>query len=286
MRNLITATATLVLVCQTYAAPTSVSLNFNGSGSTLAATGFDAAYNLNPTGFVVGSGVLAMDTLPGDTFGDFENDPDSAQNFFYSDIEPLDQTILETTVNVSSLNANFHGGGIWMGTDTDHYIRLAAFHNSFEGNIAIEALRENEDLWVGATPPGPGGDIVSRAASIGGASPQVGSLDLVLRLVRTGNDVEAFFSTDLGANFTQVGGDGFIFDRFALPGDPQGNGSNTIEAPATFKVGVYALGGGVVPAHFEFDTFSAVSTPEPTSFAVLMLGGTLAIRRKTSRRLA
>ncbi len=276
--------AVLALACPAFAAPTSIALDFNGSGNTLADTGFDAAYNLNPAGFGVAGGTLAMDTLPGDTFGNFENDPDSAQNFFYSEIEALDQTVVEAVVTVSNLNQNFHGGGIWLGTDTDHYIRLAAFHNSFEGNIAIEALRENEDLWVNATPPGPGGDIVGRAATIGGASPQVGSLELVLRLVRTGNNVEAFFSTDAGVSFTQVGGAGFVFDRLALPGDPQGNGSNTIEAPASFKAGVYALGGGDSPAHFQFDSFSAVSTPEPASLAILTLGGTLALRRAAGRR--
>ena len=30
---------------------------------------------------------------------------------------------------MSGLNVNFHGGGIWMGTDQDHYARLGVFHN-------------------------------------------------------------------------------------------------------------------------------------------------------------
>src|SRR4051812_37119901 len=53
----------------------SINLQFSGSGNTLAATGFEAAYNLDPTGFNVTGGRLVMQTLSGDTFGDYENDP-------------------------------------------------------------------------------------------------------------------------------------------------------------------------------------------------------------------
>jgi hypothetical protein len=261
-------------------AVTSVNLDFNGSGSTLLATGFDAAYNLNTAGFAVGGGRLTMQTLPGDTFGNYENDPDSAQNFFYSAIEPLGQTTVEARVRVSGLNQNFHGGGIWMGLDTDHYIRLALFNNTFEGGVAVEALRENQDFWPGNTPPGPGNDINARVIANIAPSPQVNPIDVVLRLVRTGNDAAAFASFDDGATFQQVGGAGFTFDG-VVTGPGQGpNGGPSIE-DGIFKVGVYALGGGTNLATFAFDSFSAVSVPEPAAaVATLALGLGACLRRR------
>jgi hypothetical protein len=81
-----------------------------------------------------------------------------------------------------------------------------------------------------------------------------------------------------------VGGPGYTFVGFATPGDPQGNGSNTIESPVSFKVGVYALGGGTSPATFAFDSLSATSTPEPTSLAALALLGLVGLRRRGAGR--
>jgi hypothetical protein len=263
----------------------SVNLDFNGSGNTLAATGFGGVYTIDPSGFNVGGGKLTINTLPGDTFGNYENDPDSARNMFYTVIEPLAQTTVEARVNVSGLNVNFHGGGIWMGTDQDHYIRLGIINNTFEGGISAEGLRENQDRWGGATPPGPGDDIVNRQFPNVGTSPQVGSLDVILRLVRTGNTSQAFFSTNNGATFNQVGGPGFTYTGLALPGDPQGAGSNTIEPPGDFKVGVYAFGGpdGSTPAVFAFDSFSAVSVPEPATAMLCGALGMLALARDRRR---
>jgi len=264
-----------------FARPANVNLNFNGSGNTLAATGFDNAYNLNTAGFNVAGGRLSVTGLPGDTFGNYENDPDSAQNFFYSSIDNLPQITVEAAVRVSGLNSNFEGGGIWLGTDTDHYIRLALFNNTFEGGIAVEALRENEDRWVNAVPPGPGEDIVGRVIPNIAASPQGADIDAVLRLVRNGSTVQAFASINGGA-FQQVGGAGFTFTGFASPGDAQGNGSNTQEAGG-LKVGVYALGGNsptTTDAIFAFDSLTAVATPEPASLGLVALAGGLMFRRR------
>lgn len=261
----------LAVACATapVLAVSSVNLDFNGSGSTLADTGFDAVYGLDATGFSVGGGRLTVQTLPGDTFGDFENDPDSARNMFYSNLDAFDQTTVEARVRVSGLNQNFHGGGIWMGTDQDHYIRLALFNNTFEGGVAVEALRENQDLWPGNTPPGPGGDIIGRVIQNIAPSPQVTPIDVVLRLVRTGSNAEAFASFDDGATFQQVGGAGFSFDGI-VTGPGQGFGGGT-SIEGGFKVGVYAVGGGTNPASFAFDSFSATSVPEPASMGLLAL---------------
>ena len=283
--------AGLLFVCAdaARAGGTSVNLTFSGSGTTLADTGFESVYNIDSTGFAVGGGVLRLVTKPGDTFGNYENDPDSAKNMFYSTIQPLGQTTVEARVNVTGLNVNFHGGGIWMGTDQDHYIRLGLFHNSFEGGVAVEALRENEDRWVNAVPPGPGDDIVARVIPNVQPSPQTTPIDAILRLIRNGPNVQAFVSFNNGSTFQQVGGAGFTFTGFATPGDPQSNGSNTQENlpghPAGFKVGVYAFGGpeGQSPATFLFDTFTAESVPEPASLGAMALGAVLGLRRRGAR---
>jgi hypothetical protein len=250
-------------------------LDFNNpAGSTLANTGFADAYNLDPTGFDVGGGALTIRTLPGDTFGNYENDPDSAKNMFYTPVDVGPQTVAVARVNVSGLNVNFHGGGIWMGTDQDHYVRFGIFHNSFIGGgpVGVELLRENEDRWGGASPAGQGDDIVSVSSAVGNTSAR----DVILRLTRNGNSVVGEYSLDNGGTFIAAGSLGGL----ALPGDPQGLGSNTIEGPASFKVGVYAFGGpdGSSPGVFAFD--SLVVTPEPASLASLAIGGLLLRRRR------
>jgi hypothetical protein len=279
---IVACAASLLLVCSARAA-TSVNLDFNGSGNTLAATGFGAAYNLNPAGFNVGGGVLTTQTLPGDTFGQYEaaTDPDRAHNQFYSIIDPLGQTTVEAHVTVSGLNSNFHGGGIWMGTDEDHYARLGVFHNTFVsgGPIAVELLRENEDRWSGATPPGQGDDIVSQATGISTVSPMTTPIPIILRLTRNGNTVTGSYSLNNGTTFLPAG----TFAGFALPGDPQGLGSNTIESPVSFKVGIYAVGGGNPMGSYAFDSFTAQSVPEPAALGALaMVAGVFAARRRAS----
>ncbi len=243
-------------------AATSINLDFNGSGNTLAATGFDTVLNENNSFYNVGGGALTITTLDGDIFGRFEadiaGDPDNdVKNLFSSQIDVLDKTVVEARVSVVGLNVNFHGGGIWLGVDTDHYVRLGVIHNDFEldGPIRIEFLRENEDLWPGATPPGPGTHILGEQIGIGGTSPLISPIDVVLRIERDGNTVHGFFSLDDGATFTEVGGG---FDGFALPGDPQGAGSNTLESNA-LHAGVFAFGGLPfdTPADVSFDTFTA-----------------------------
>lgn len=276
MRSFVPFVAIVLSASGAAMAASGFSLDFNNApGSTVANTGFENAYNVDPAGFDVGGGTLTIRTLPGDTFGNYENDPDTAKNMFYTSVDVGAQTVALAKVNVSGLNVNFHGGGVWMGTDQDHYARLGVFHNSFiaGGAVAVELLRENEDRWGGASPAGQGDDIVSLGTAIGPADV---ARDILLRLTRTGNTVVGEYSLDNGGSFLPAGS----FGGFALPGDPQGQGSNTIEAPATFKVGVYAFGGpdGAAPGVFAFD--SLVVTPEPASLATLAPGGLLLRRRR------
>jgi len=271
-RNLFIAAllATSPAISPATRAASTVSLDFNsGSGTSLAATGFPKAFNLQTTNdpdtgvtpFVVGNGALSINTLPGDIYGDYENDPDPAKNIFYSPIDPLGRTTIDSKVNVSGLNVNYHGGGIIMGTDLDHYLRIGVINNTFAGGVAIEAIRENEDLWPNATPPGPGGDIVPRDVPGIATSPQINAIDVYLRLVRDGNAGRAFYSLD-GTTYTQIAD--FTFDSVAIDqSNPAGGNTveNTAEHPAGLKVGLYAFGGpiGSAPATFAFDYFNAVS---------------------------
>jgi len=274
MRNaLLAGVVTLAMSASGALAVSSVSYDFNGGAGGIGNTGFTNVYTEQPSGYSLSGGKLTIQTLPGDTFGNYEVDPDSAKNMFYTVLDPLGSTTVETHVNVSALNVNFHGGGIWMGTDQDHYARLGVFHNTFltGGPIGIELLRENQDRWGGATPAGQGDDIVSNATGIGGTSPQTTPIDAILRLVRNGNTVTGTYSLNNGVTFLPAGS----FSGFALPGDPQGLGSNTIETPVNFKVGVYAFGGPdpSTPGVFAFDSFTASSVPEPASIGLLLLVG-------------
>lgn len=254
--GLVLSVALTVVLAASAGAITSVSLDFNGSGNSLADTGFGGAYNLDPANFSVGGGVLTINTADGDTYGNYENDPDSAKNFFFTEIEPLAMTTVEAKVTLTNLSQNFHGGGIWLGTDQDHYIRLAPIHNSYEGGIVVEALRENEDFWP--VLGGPGNDIMGRNSPVV-ASPG-GQFSLWLKLVRDGKTATAWYSLD-GLVYNQVNG---TFDGIALgPAD-----GATVEG--NFKVGAYALGGGNATAAFDY--FVATSVPEPGSFAVLLTG--------------
>lgn len=257
--------ALVAAVVQSAAAVNSVNLQFDGTGNTLASTGFGSVYQLDGTGFVVGAGKLTMQTLPGDTFGDYENDPDSAKNMFYTEITPYGRTVVTGRVNVQNLNVNFHGGGLWMGTDQDHYIRTGIINNTFEGGgISFESLRENEDRWDMATPQGPGNDIDNKQFALPGlTSPLLTPVDAIIRIVRNGNFVRTAVSLDNGATFFPAGGPSvdYRFDSLATsltdPGVP-GVG-NTVEG--NFKVGIYAFGGpeGQIPGTFAWDEFRADS---------------------------
>jgi cytochrome c len=254
-------------------AASSINLDFSGSGNTLAATGFDGVYNLDGAGFNVSGGRLSIQTLPGDIFGRYETnlDPDDAKNVFWSSLTPGLGTIVDAKVSYTGLTANFHGGGIWLGTDTDHYIRLGVIHNSFEGGLVVEALRENEDLWTERG--GPGGDI------FGTASPKLADsgapIEVFLRLVRDGSTATAFYSLD-GVSYNQVGG---VFNAIAYEQTP----GSTVE-DSLFRVGVYAFGGGNPTATASFDYFTATVVPEPGSLALLAAGlvAAAAWRRKLS----
>ena len=294
---------------------TSLNLNFNGGGGGLFNTGFEAAYNPNSGGINLnlgGNGKLGIATLPGDTFGNYGGpndaggvDPDTAQNFFYSTLAVGERAVVEARVNAINLNTNFHGGGIWMGTDTDHYIRLGLIHNGTPdavadgGPIGAEALRENEDRWrngPGAINMGqpfplrPGGDIEGRydgkqaatTATVGGAA-NGRDITAILRLVRDRHAVAAYVSTDDGASFVRVGGATFSFnsvatDKTTLPIDNRPTAATdpnsvtkdslTVEGDGSFKVGAYALGGGSSIAAVQFDSFTALTgTPTYTGGA-------------------
>jgi hypothetical protein len=273
------AAALLALACVPSHAASSVNLDFNGGAGGIADTGFDGVYNLDPSGYSLAGGKLNITTLPGDIFGRYEpaTDPDDAKNVFYSnlDIDPSGASTVNAKVTVSGLNQNYHGGGIWMGTDEDHYIRLGVINNN---GIAIEALRENEDLWT--THGGPGNDIEGHSATIG-SSPQTAPLDVYLRLVRDGGSATAYYSLD-GLTYNWV--DNKTFDAIATgPG-------GTVESPFSFKVGAYAFGGGTSPATVSFDYLSATSgsaVPEPGSIALLLTGALPALgvlRRRKARK--
>lgn len=264
------------------AGQTSLSLDFTDPTPTdptgddpVSDTGFDAAYNPNLGAFDVTDGRLNIQTLAGDIFGRFENDPDDAQNVFYSDFEALDQTVVETSMTISDLNVNFHGGGIWLGTDTDHYIRLGVIHNG--GNAVVEVLRENEDLRPGPDDEPPFVDIIGRQSGPLGSAGVGSSFDIMLRLVLLGDTATAFYSTDGGTSYSEVGGDA-VFD--VIPTDASGGA--TVEGG--FKVGVFAFGGppDQTSATASFDSFSAVSTviPEPTTLGLAGIAGLALLRRR------
>lgn len=258
-------------------AATSVDLQFNGSGNSLAATGFDGVYQEDTSNYNVGGGSLTINIQPGDIFGRYEasSDPDDAKNVFYSNLDAQTSTTVQAKLTANNLNQNFHGGGIWLGTDEDHYIRLGLSHNTFEGGVVVEVLRENEDLWPGEG--GPGGDILSaRSTPVG--SP-LSAVTIWLKLVRDGSAAQGYFSTD-GLGWTSVG------PQFTgiVTGPGQGyNGGPTIEGG--FKVGVWAFGGDAnqQPASVSFDSFSASAVPEPGSLLALgagLIGFAGALRRR------
>ena len=128
-----------------------------------------------------------MMTLPGDDFGSYEIDPDIGQEpVLQRDAARRAQRASRRKVRYENLNVNFHGGGIWIGTDQDHRVRFGLVNNTFKGGVSVEALRENEDLWPGSTPPGPGNDIQGARVPDIAPSPQPTPIDVILRMVRDG----------------------------------------------------------------------------------------------------
>ena len=290
--GIVVSSIALAITASASAQVSSLNLDFNGGATGIGSTGFDAAYNPDSTGYSVnfsGNGKLSIATLPGDTFGDYEGDPDSAKNFFYTNFAVGDRAVLTARVNAVNLNNNFHGGGIWMGTDEDHYIRLGIVNNTFEGGVTIESLRENEDRWKG---PGdiylnrPGFDIESRNIGVNDfATPtpngtsSTKDLTAILKLVRDHHAVAAYYSLDNGATWLRTGGAGYSFnalstDATTLPVDnrtaanPNNPDKTSPSVEGGFKVGAYALGGGSSPAVIQFDSLNAISgTPTYTGAA-------------------
>ncbi len=256
-----------------------LTLSFSGNGTNVADTGFDNAYNPTPdpnpggdrTGFYVGPIInipangLNIWTQAGDTFGRYESDPDDAKNVFYSNFTSGDRTTITAHLYAQNLNNNFHGGGIWMGTDEDHYVRLGTIfngNNTGADKANVEMLRENEDFW----PPqadhsghfGDGNDIAGQQAIIPGTSLQgtapnqfVGTVDITVQAILTGHTVRAQYSLNGGATWTPVNSAVPFFAGVAT----SPNDGATVEGG--FKVGAYAFGGGSNNALISFTSFDA-----------------------------
>lgn len=256
----ITALAALACMAGASLAATSVNLEFNGSGNTLEATGFDDVYNLNPPTFTVGGGALTITTTDTDIYGQYENNPNNGKNVFYSVIDPQYKTVLDTKVTYNNLNHNYQGGGIWIGTDEDHYVRLGVVN--VDTNIRTEFIRENVDLWNNPAGGynGPGGDIKNTGGPNITASPLTQSLTVYLRIVREGRSASGYYSLD-GTNYT------FIATWTDVATGPTPDYPH-IPADATCKVGVYAFGNAGPPddpryrgdATAAFDYLHAVSS--------------------------
>jgi hypothetical protein len=246
-------------------AASSVQLDFNGGAGGAADTGFLSAVHLDAAGYTLADGKLTIETLPGDIVGQYTADPDTAKNVFlsYLDMVPHGTTVVEAKVTYTGLNEDGQGGGIWFGCDTDHYVRLGVVNNSSAGGIAVEALRENEDLWTGRG--GPGNDIVAKDAAIA-ASPLAAPLDIYLRLVRDGSTARAYYSLD-GVTYTWL--ENYTFDSVALARSKTTEGTDLI-----FKAGVYAVGGGTTHAFASFDSFSATAGLA-TGFSASLANGTV-----------
>jgi hypothetical protein len=281
--RIVVAAAVASLASIASAQVSSLNLDFNGSGGGFLNTGFDAAYNPDTTTFnlnFAGNGRLGILTAPGDIYGGYENDPDNAKNMFYTNFNVGARAVAEVKVTALNINQNFHGGGVWMGTDQDHYIRLGIINNSFEGGVVIEALRENEDRWPqdGTYPNRPGFDIEGRALNVndlttptvGGAETGRDLTDGILRIVRDGNAVACYFSGDNGATFMRVGGENYSFNSMATDattlrvdnrtaGNPNNPDTTSSTVEGGMKVGVYAFGGGANGAVLQFDSLKAIT---------------------------
>lgn len=270
----IICTGALALAFGSAMAQSSVNLDFSGSGNNLAATGFDSVINEDTGNYNVSGGWLSITTQAGDIYGRYESslDPDDAKNVFSSTIDTTAGTVVDAVVSAVGLNTNFHGGGIWLGLDTDHYIRLGIINNGNE--LHVEALRENEELWndPGSGHNGPGGDIVgSQSASIGASGVSSDVENVHLRLVRTGSTADAFYSLD-GVTYTQVGS---TFTDLQI-------GAGAFTESSTMHVGAYAFGGpvGQTPGTVKFDSLHAQAVPEPATMAALGLGAVALIKRR------
>lgn len=267
--------------------PSSLSINFaNQPASTdVPDTGFDAAYNPSPspnpgnsdpttaTGFFVGpnpnpafgnSNMLNIWTDPGDIFGDYEDQTNSAHNVFYSNFATGSQTVVTANVVVQNLNNNFHGGGIWLGTDENHYIRLGVIYNG--GTANVEMLRENEDLWPpqanGQGQSGDGNDIADQqeVTPDTSAGSYLNAISVELQLILTGSTARAQYSLDGGTTWLPVNASVPYFAGLATsPAD-----GATVQGG--FKVGAFGFGGGSTAtgeALVSFQNFNAQTSSLP-----------------------
>lgn len=278
-----------------FALPNSLNIDFSTepTGTDVTDTGFGTAYyptpspdpsNTDPTsasGFFVGpnpnsnfgsSNMLNIWTDPGDIYGRYENDPDSpgppvngAENVFYTNFATGSQTIVTAHEVVQNLNQNFHGGGIWLGTDEDHYVRLGVIYNGAHANV--EMLRENEDFWApqtnGQGHSGDGNDIADQQKQTTDAVSDAGTymdpVDITLQLILTGHTIRAQYSMDNGATWLGVNNIPYFAGVATSPAD-----GATVEGG--FKVGAFAFGGGSTTtgeALVSFETFSANTTTLP-----------------------
>ncbi|HEY1684346.1 MAG TPA: dockerin type I repeat-containing protein [Tepidisphaeraceae bacterium] len=268
------------------ALPTSLNINFaNQPTSTdVPDTGFDAAYNpspssnpsnFNPTtasGFFIGeipnasSNTLNIWTDPGDIYGDYEDATNSAHNVFYSNFATGSQTTVTANVTLTNLNNNYHGGGIWLGTDENHYIRLGVIYNG--GTANVEMLRENEDLWPpqtnGQGQSGDGNDIADQQEvtpdTVGPAGTYLNTINVELQLILTGSTARAQYSLDGGNSWLPVDSQVPYFAGLATsPAD-----GATVQGG--FKVGLFGFGGGSTTtgeALASFQTFNAQTVTLP-----------------------
>jgi hypothetical protein len=279
---LVLATASAVM-----ALPSTLNLNFasDPTSTDVPDTGFDAAYNptpdpnpsnFNPTtasGFYIGANpnpsygtnnMLNIWTDPGDIYGDYEDAVNSAQNVFYSNFATGSQTTVTANVILQNLNNNYHGGGIWLGTDENHYIRLGVIYNG--GTANIEMLRENEDLWQpqtnGQGQSGDGNDIADQqeVTPDTSAGSYLNAISVELQLILTGSTARAQYSLNGGATWLPVDA---AVPYFAGVATSPADGA-TVQGG--FKVGVFGFGGGSTTtgeALASFTTFSASTVTLP-----------------------
>ncbi|HEY1684347.1 MAG TPA: hypothetical protein VGG19_06265 [Tepidisphaeraceae bacterium] len=296
--------AMMVMACSSMALalPTSISLPLTSAtpSETLAATGFDNAYNLDTTdtanengttvpAFNVASNGLSIATLGGDIYGQYDTTTaNNAKNVFFSGLDPDGAggtTTVTADITIANLNNNFHGGGIWIGMDENHYVRLGLINNG--NNIVAEAIRENMDYWNAAPndPPATSSDILDEQLVVASsATPQTTPLSAVLEIVRTGTTATAYVSTNGGTTFQPIGA---AFPNVDTVASQMTNPStDSYDTPPEFKVGVYAFGGGndnpgaPGEAVATFTNFSAASVPEPTALGLALAAMPLLRRRK------
>ena len=166
---------------------------------------------------------------------------------------------------VQNLNNNFHGGGIRLGTDENHYVRLGVIYNG--GTANIEMLRENEDLWPpqtnGQGQSGDGNDIADQqeVTPDTSAGTFLNAISVELQLILTGSTARAQYSLDGGGTWLPVNA---VVPYFAGLATSPADGATTVQGG--FKVGVFGFGGGsasVGEALVSFQNFAAQTSTLP-----------------------